>query len=418
MSKRLHLDPKAEQEANEVASRFMNSSDVVGDMSRAYGQDLSSVRIHTDENAAQRVAPTGADAFSTGKDIFFGRGAFDQSDPASRGLLAHELTHSLQQGIGGDGTAQSAPVSQSAPQGAAQGGILDWFRKKFGKKKQPDQPMQISNPISAQVDNSAEARSYQAALARATALPNQVAGRMNAPTAGSGNFDPAVVADIQRLGAEGTQDSNSYLARNPNDVAGALVANQLRGGAMAPLAIADKKMRGNIFSNLANDQLDYLKAVDPATDMGRFMAGASTTQLATGSNSYTWGAGMDEMNQDWLNMFAGYATSDDAIQYFQTLKDALGNGDVFTSGQRDIVNFVVQNAMVRTSVPAHLAQGVGTGEISSESYQASMKVLKTLQTLPALYNYSQEDKANLPPAIQQLLTQYSNLVEQIRSKLG
>lgn len=143
MSKRLHLDPKAEQEANEVASRFMNSSDVVGDMSRAYGQDLSSVRIHTDENAAQKVAPTGADAFSTGKDIFFGRGAFDQSDPASRGLLAHELTHSLQQGIGGDGTAQSAPVSQSAPQGAAQGGVLDWFRKKFGKKK-PE--MVISEP--------------------------------------------------------------------------------------------------------------------------------------------------------------------------------------------------------------------------------------------------------------------------------
>ena len=56
MSKRLHLDPKAEQEANEVASRFMNSSDVVGDMSRAYGRDLSSVRIHADENAAQKVA--------------------------------------------------------------------------------------------------------------------------------------------------------------------------------------------------------------------------------------------------------------------------------------------------------------------------------------------------------------------------
>lgn len=416
MSKRLHLDPKAEQEANEVASRFMNSSDVVGDMSRAYGRDLSSVRIHTDENAARKVAPTGADAFSTGKDIFFGRGAFDQSDPASRGLLAHELTHSLQQGIGGDGMAQSAPVSQAAPQGAAQGGILDWFRKKFGKKKQ--QPMQISAPLSVQVDNSPEARSYQAAMARATTLPNQVAGRMNAPTAGSGNFDPALLADIQRLGAEGTEASNRYLARNSNDVAGALVANQLRGGAQSQLANAEKSLRGDIFSHLATDQMDYLKAVGPATDMGRFTAGASTTQLATGSNSYTWGAGMDEMNQDWLNMFAGYATSDDAIQYFQTLKDALGNGDVFTSGQRDIVNFVVQNAMVRTSVPAHLARGVGTGEISSESYQASMKVLKTLQTLPALYNYSEEDKANLPPAIQQLLTQYSNLVEQIRSKLG
>ena len=40
----------------------------------------------------------GVDAFSTGKDIFFARGAFDRSDPASRGLLAHELSHSMQQG--------------------------------------------------------------------------------------------------------------------------------------------------------------------------------------------------------------------------------------------------------------------------------------------------------------------------------
>ena len=417
MSKRLHLDPKAEHEANEVAARFMDSNDVVGDMSRAYGRDLSSVRIHTGEEAAQKVAPTGADAFSTGKDIFFGRGAFDQSDPASRGLLAHELAHSMQQGIGGEGSgmAQAAPVSQAAPQGAAQGGILDWFRRKFGKKKQP---MQISGPLSVQVDNSPEARSYQAAMARATTRPDQVLDRINEPTVGSGNFDPALLADVQRLGPNGTQASNNYLATHPDDVAGALVANSLRGGAQSQLANAEKSLRGDIFSHLADDQMDYLKAVGPATDMGRFTAGASTTQLATGSNSYSWGAGMDEMNQDWLNMFAGYATSDSAIQYFQTLKDALGGGDVFTSGQRDVVNFLVQNAMVRTSVPAHLAKGVGAGEISSESYQASMKVLKTLQTLPALYNYSEQDKANLPPAIQQLLNQYSNLVEQIRSKLG
>ena len=38
------------------------------------------------------------DAFSTGKDVFFARGAFDRSAPASRGLLAHELSHSMQQG--------------------------------------------------------------------------------------------------------------------------------------------------------------------------------------------------------------------------------------------------------------------------------------------------------------------------------
>ena len=43
MGKKLHLDMAAEREANDIGKKFMNSSDVVGDMSRAYGADLSSV---------------------------------------------------------------------------------------------------------------------------------------------------------------------------------------------------------------------------------------------------------------------------------------------------------------------------------------------------------------------------------------
>lgn len=143
MSRQLHFDQAAEREANEIAFRFMSSSDVVGDMSRAYGADLSSVRIHTDENAARKVEHTGADAVSTGRDVFFGRGVFDRSDPASRGLLAHELAHSLQQGVGGG---MEGAMEQSAPEGAAQGGLIDWFKRVFGKKKAPEPELEISEP--------------------------------------------------------------------------------------------------------------------------------------------------------------------------------------------------------------------------------------------------------------------------------
>ena len=146
MGKKLHIDQAAEKEATDIGAKFMHSSDVVGDMSRAYGRDLSSVRIHTDESAARGAAERGVDAFSTGKDVFFGRGAFDRSAPASRGLLAHELNHSRQQGVGGEGGA----MAQSAPMGTAQGGLLDWFRSKFGKKKkpepEPEPEMEISEP--------------------------------------------------------------------------------------------------------------------------------------------------------------------------------------------------------------------------------------------------------------------------------
>lgn len=124
MSKKVYMDSAAEREATDIGRKFMGSSDVVGDMSRAYGTDLSSVRIHTDDSAAKQTAERGVDAFSTGKDVFFARNAFNKNDPASRGLLAHELSHSLQQGVGGE----MGGMTHSAPMGAEQGGLLDWFR--------------------------------------------------------------------------------------------------------------------------------------------------------------------------------------------------------------------------------------------------------------------------------------------------
>ena len=123
MSK-LYLDQAAEKEATDIGRKFMNSTDVVGDMSRAYGADLSSVEIHTDENATRQAAERGVDAFSTGKEVFFARNAFNRNDPASRGLLAHELSHSLQQGVGGE----MDTMEQRVPAGAEQGGLISWFR--------------------------------------------------------------------------------------------------------------------------------------------------------------------------------------------------------------------------------------------------------------------------------------------------
>ena len=123
---RVYHDPAAEREANDIGLKFAHSSDVVGDMSRAYGADLSSVRLHNDASAHRQTAQRGVDAFSTGRDIFFARGAYDRNDPASRGLLAHELTHSLQQ--------QNA-VTASAPAGAEQGGIIDFFRRLFHRRR-------------------------------------------------------------------------------------------------------------------------------------------------------------------------------------------------------------------------------------------------------------------------------------------
>ena len=67
-------------------------------MEPTFGADFSNVRIHTDRKATQLSQDLGAQAFTHGSDIYFNT---DKYDPESRGgqhLLAHELTHTIQQG--------------------------------------------------------------------------------------------------------------------------------------------------------------------------------------------------------------------------------------------------------------------------------------------------------------------------------
>lgn len=67
-----------------------------------FGRDFSAVRIHTGEPAARLVRSVGARAFTLGRDVVFGAGEFAPTSLAGQHLLAHELTHVVQQtGAGG-----------------------------------------------------------------------------------------------------------------------------------------------------------------------------------------------------------------------------------------------------------------------------------------------------------------------------
>jgi len=60
--------------------------------------DFSQVRIHTDAEADVLSRNLGAEAFTTGHDIFFRDGTFRPDSESGKGLIAHELTHVVQQG--------------------------------------------------------------------------------------------------------------------------------------------------------------------------------------------------------------------------------------------------------------------------------------------------------------------------------
>ncbi len=91
-----------EKEADDARRKFAQSTDVVGDMSRAYGNDFSKVNIHHDKNADNIASSYGHDAVAGKNDIYFSESSYDMSDVKSRGLLAHELHHTTQTQAGTD----------------------------------------------------------------------------------------------------------------------------------------------------------------------------------------------------------------------------------------------------------------------------------------------------------------------------
>ena len=71
-------------------------------MEQRLGQDFSHVRVHTDSKAADAAQSIQARAFTLGNNVVFNRGEFTPQSASGKKLLAHELTHVVQQ-QGGQG---------------------------------------------------------------------------------------------------------------------------------------------------------------------------------------------------------------------------------------------------------------------------------------------------------------------------
>ncbi len=63
-----------------------------------FGHDFSHVRVHTDDSAAKTAREVKAHAFTTGNDIVFAPGQYNPETTEGKRLIAHELTHVIQQG--------------------------------------------------------------------------------------------------------------------------------------------------------------------------------------------------------------------------------------------------------------------------------------------------------------------------------
>lgn len=129
-----------------------------------FGRDFSAVRVHTDSAAAASARALSASAYTVADNIVFGEGKFEPRSPAGRRLLAHELTHVVQQsGLPrtaphrDDGTRQAEPTQPRttpdvSPAGASPGCLI--------QRAPPDPPAPVpETPILGSTDPAAETES-------------------------------------------------------------------------------------------------------------------------------------------------------------------------------------------------------------------------------------------------------------------
>ncbi|MGB8699156.1 MAG: DUF4157 domain-containing protein, partial [Thermosynechococcaceae cyanobacterium] len=126
--------------ASNVAAEIQNSTtagsplplSVRRFMEPRFQADFSQVKIHTGDRAARLNRQVNAQAFTVGNQIFFGRDQFQPEQPQGRELIAHELTHTIQQGAAVQ-RREAIAVNQQAPVQVQRLGIsdaLDYFADK------------------------------------------------------------------------------------------------------------------------------------------------------------------------------------------------------------------------------------------------------------------------------------------------
>lgn len=90
--------------------------DVRGEMEGRLGHDFGDVRVHTDNAAHESAKSVSAHAYTVGSNVVFQRDMYDPSSTAGKTMLAHELTHVVQQRAGAvDGTPAAGGIRLSDP---------------------------------------------------------------------------------------------------------------------------------------------------------------------------------------------------------------------------------------------------------------------------------------------------------------
>lgn len=154
--------------------------EVRSSMESAFGADFRGVKIHTDAQSDSLNRSLSARAFTSGQDVFFRRGEYNPSSTEGKKLIAHELTHVVQQNAAPKQVAQRAKYDassfgqsissyqtdalhlqrKSVPGVANYGNFADLGNGKFGTTK-PTNATEVTGLVNAIRTKAAEAGEHQ-----------------------------------------------------------------------------------------------------------------------------------------------------------------------------------------------------------------------------------------------------------------
>lgn len=383
MAKRFDREA-AELEANRIAFRFRNSSDVVGDMSRAYHTDFSGIRMHEDAAAQARVSAAGTDALAKGSDLYFRKGILGGHDQASRGLLAHELAHTMQQGI------VAGNVQESAPAGAEQGGFMDWIADLFGGKKRKQKKFAKQRAMAkTQQGDVASLASSQADL---TNLGNSLSG--------------------------GVQGSNMVWNTSRKDDS---ARNRSYAALGAGVKGTDQHQRNaavhkRLFFGSNKQYSNYMQTLD--------QTGVKYKDLVSGGGHNDYAT---SVAGDMYDIVGDYLMSDQGLAYASQFTSNLKDAAVFApnSGSRQSsVDYLLRTVINEEASKAGTAFGMrgrfmqnGAG-VQEQRSQFGSNVQDSMIYGASLSSMSEEERKALPENVQALFSKYQELAEKISQALA
>jgi phage-related protein len=236
-------------------------------MESRFGTDFGKVNIHTDTNAADLSKSLNAKAFTVGKDIFFNQGKFDPSSTEGKKLLAHELTHTIQQGA-----VEARPQEKPAPPAAE-------------KKTESEKEQEKVSPPEKDKQNKIAATDVTAATEKAAPLKEEDAAKLTqAPGSES--------AESTETAAKGSKEKKSSKEEIPaKEEAGPEKKEGHAGAGHAKEGPASKKKQGGAESKKGADGAGnvaaYLKKKgEPAVQKGK----AGITKLSKNMQKHESGA--------------------------------------------------------------------------------------------------------------------------------